>query len=252
MTFLTSRSLRLVILLSLMSLGVLLLAGGAARPAAAQGGSGSENGVAHRVARLEALVAGLQAANAAQQAKIDALSADLAAQTAKVVTLEAKTRDMSRLVDPYTGEDTVRFSGVNLQVVSGSGSTDVAENGTGNVIIGYNEPRGGAAINLRTGSHNLIVGALNNYTSHGGLVSGIFNTISGRYASVTGGNVNTANGLAAVVSGGRFNTASGEYATVAGGAENVASNYSAAVSGGFGRLAVGFYDWVGGGLFQDF
>lgn len=37
------------------------------------------------------------------------------------------------------GKPTVVFSGVNVQVVSGSGSTSGTLNGTGNVIIGYDE-----------------------------------------------------------------------------------------------------------------
>src|SRR5262249_31716375 len=69
------------------------------------------------------------------------------------------------------GGRTVRFSGVNVQIVSGAGATDAPENGVGNVIIGYNEtrPTGG---DDRSGSHNLVVGSRNNYTSHGGVVGG--------------------------------------------------------------------------------
>src|SRR2546427_4427760 len=37
------------------------------------------------------------------------------------------------------GKPTVRFSGVNVQIVSGSGSTSGAVNGEGNLIIGYAE-----------------------------------------------------------------------------------------------------------------
>jgi hypothetical protein len=34
---------------------------------------------------------------------------------------------------------TLQFSGINVQVVSGSGITDGAVNGKGNLIVGYNE-----------------------------------------------------------------------------------------------------------------
>src|SRR5437899_1823542 len=34
---------------------------------------------------------------------------------------------------------TLQFTGINVQVVSGSGSTDGAVNGRGNLVVGYNE-----------------------------------------------------------------------------------------------------------------
>src|SRR5205807_9418104 len=37
------------------------------------------------------------------------------------------------------GEPTVRFAAVNVQIVSGSGATNGAVNGTGNLVIGYDE-----------------------------------------------------------------------------------------------------------------
>ena len=45
-----------------------------------------------------------------------------------------------------------------------------AGNGLGNLVIGYNELRG--AGDDRSGSHNLVIGSRNNYSSHGGLVGG--------------------------------------------------------------------------------
>ena len=105
----------------------------------------------------------------------------------------------------------VTLSGYNLHVVSGSGSTsdgtaDAYGNptgqgtltGLGNVIIGYNDLQGQGSNgprDFRTGSHNLVLGDQNNYTSFGGLVAGSYNTISAPYATVTGGSFNTASGL---------------------------------------------------------
>lgn len=40
------------------------------------------------------------------------------------------------------GKPTVEFSSVNVQVVSGSGATNGAVNGEGNLIVGYNEKPG--------------------------------------------------------------------------------------------------------------
>lgn len=99
----------------------------------------------------------------------------------------------------------VIFTGVNLHVRSGSGST--GDNGTptglGNLVVGYNEgppPTGG-----RTGSHNLVGGTLNAFTSSGGLVMGSQNWINASYATVLGGENNQADGIASSILGGRGN-----------------------------------------------
>ena len=63
--------------------------------------------------------------------------------------------------------------------------------------------------NIRTGSHNVVVGKRHNFSRFGGLVVGFFNTISGDFAVVSGGVDNTASGDFAAVSGGSTNTASG-------------------------------------------
>ncbi|MCP4135735.1 MAG: hypothetical protein GY754_32505 [bacterium] len=75
--------------------------------------------------------------------------------------------------------------------------------------------------NNKSGSHNIIVGSNHNYSSYGGLVVGYYNTISGRYSSVSGGYYNQATG------------------------------WHSSVSGGWGQHSTGQYDWRGGGLFQD-
>src|SRR4051794_30521077 len=51
------------------------------------------------------------------------------------------------------GKPTVRFSAVNVQIVSGSGSTAGVVNGQGNLVLGYDEVPGS-----QTGSHNLVLG----------------------------------------------------------------------------------------------
>jgi hypothetical protein len=175
------------------------------------------------------------------------------------------------------GKPTVRFTGVNVQVVSGSGTTNGAVNGTGNLIVGYNEN----SADTKTGSHNLIVGPRHTYTSFGGLVAGYDNSITGVSASVSGGYNNTASAYASSVSGGVGNTASGSYSSVSGGLSNTASGlssvsggynntasaYASSVSGGAGNAASGSYssvsggqarsapnahDWVAGSYFSDF
>jgi len=94
------------------------------------------------------------------------------------------------------GLNEVVISGANLRIVNGLGSTDCRDeqgepipdcpNGLGNLIVGYNEPRDGEE-NIRTGSHNIVVGKEHNFSSVGGLVVGQFNEISGEFAAVSGG-----------------------------------------------------------------
>ncbi len=139
---------------------------------------------------------------------------------------------------------TVVFTGVNVQIVSGSGATDGPVNGAGNLIVGYDK---GTLGQTRTGSHNLVVGDEHEYTSYGGFVAGLTNTVSGPSASVTGGYENVASGMSACVIGGHANTASGLYASVSGGLYNIASGADASVSGGALNTASGLYASVSGG-----
>ena len=93
---------------------------------------------------------------------------------------------------------TIRFSGVNVQVVNGTGSTGGDGNGLGNLVVGYQELRTADEddetddTNDRSGSHNLVVGLANNYSIFAGQVVGGRNTISGLYSTVSGGFNNTA------------------------------------------------------------
>ena len=83
---------------------------------------------------------------------------------------------------------TVQLSAVNLQIINGEGKTATI-NGEGNLVIGYDESPG-----TQTGSHNLMLGGEQTYTSYGGILDGFKNTISGPFASVIGGEANTASG----------------------------------------------------------
>jgi hypothetical protein len=138
----------------------------------------------------------------------------------------------------------VTLGGANLHVVNGTGS-ETSVNGLGNLIVGYNPLRGSG--DDRSGSHNVVVGADNNYSSHGGIVAGFYNTVSGPYATATGGQQNTASGPAASVSGGTGNLASGYGASVSGGTVGTASNFYSSVSGGAGATASGPRSWAAGG-----
>jgi hypothetical protein len=160
-------------------------------------------------------------------------------------TLDERVAALEQLLKHFSrkGND-VTLTGANLHIVNGLGSTDCTDaqdqpipdcpNGLGNLIVGYNELRGEG--DVRTGSHNVVVGERHSFSRFGGLVVGDRNTISGDFA---------------VVSGGDSNTASGGYAVVSGGGGNTASGFLAAVSGGQNRTAKGNFDWVAGDLFED-
>jgi hypothetical protein len=204
---------------------------------------------------------------------------------------------------------TLRFTGVNLQVVSGSGTTYGAVNGRGNLIVGYNERKqcqfsagpgssaftgsvcdtdadcnGGAAgyscVTMdSSGSHNLVIGTSNGYSSYGGSAvgfghsieapwcgtAGIDNRASGVGATVMGGTLNTASYTSAAVAGGQENLASAFGSAILGGAKNKATEVYATAVGGFGNGAAGQFaltaggeanqatgsvSWTGGGFFN--
>jgi hypothetical protein len=122
-------------------------------------------------------------------------------------------------VQPFgvAGKPTVQVSGANVQIVSGAGKTNAAVDGAGNLVIGYDENPG-----TQTGSHNLILGEQQTFTSFAGMVGGFGNAIKGAYASVTGGALNTASGELSSISAGEGNTAKGTRASVSGGKTNTA------------------------------
>lgn len=177
------------------------------------------------------------------KAEVDSL---LDALIARISVLETTLAS----VTTENGGDDVVFTGVNVHVRSGSGSTDGTVNGLGNLIVGYNEDVGGDA--ARTGSHNLIVGPEHSYSSYGGFVAGYYNSVSGANASVSGGYDNRASGSYSSVSGGLSNTASGSYSSVSGGYYNTASGAYSSVSGGGVHDASGTADWRAGDLWEDY
>lgn len=204
-------------------------------------------GIAHRVARLEAQVVALSAA------------LEQAQEILQFVRVEADA------TNGLSGPQWI-IEGVNVHIRDGSGST-ADTNGKGNLLIGYNEDRTPAA--GRSGSHNLVIGPEHEFTSYGGLIAGMRNTVTvkhstvsgGRdntaeahpindedgYASVSGGRGNTASGPGASVSGGVANVARQEHSSVSGGSGNLADEECASVSGGSRNVASAYSSWVGGG-----
>jgi hypothetical protein len=146
------------------------------------------------------------------------------------------------------GKPTVQFANVNVQIVSGSGSTTLG-NGTGNLILGYDEAPG-----AQTGSHDLVLGEGQSYTGVGEIVAGDHNTVQGNFSSALGGYDNVVtSGFAALLGGCSNLIGTGslalsalcsdtvhhnhEFATVSGGEHNTASGIDASVGGGKGNKA---------------
>jgi hypothetical protein len=198
---------------------------------------------------LLALVCVLFLSPGNRQAIAQGYGITLASLNTRLTAVEAKTQFQS--ADSAARSTT--FSRCNLIVNDGGGSTDTlvtnaAGNGLGNLIIGYNQGgRADASGDIRTGSHNLILGDGNNYSSYGGLVVGFLNTISAQYACVSGGSFNAASGQYASVSGGYGNLAGSYFASVSGGNQNIANNLYSSISGGNGNTASGQYASVSGG-----
>ena len=211
------------------------------------------------------------------QSDIGNLSSDLGTHSSQISAInnsEIMTLDPYITVANDSRGPIATLSGINLQLNNGAGTTNTI-NGLGNLIIGYDE-QGTTSINrcsigmngttqvnaanclanggtlsttgFKTGSHYLVLGSENNYSSYGGLLAGLRNFSNSRYASVSGGAGNTASGYYSSVSGGYGNTASGVTASVSGGHSNTASERSASVSGGRSNTASSYYSSVSGGI----
>jgi hypothetical protein len=181
----------------------------------------------------------------ALQAAVATLQAQVSSITTQLNSLRAHIRVEQGVINGLGGPHVI-VEGANLHVRSGSLQTDDTTN-LGNLVIGYNEPRGGDDTSNRTGSHNVIIGSEHQYTASGGLVAGFSNSVLDNHASVSGGERNTASAPAASVSGGTANTATGPLATVSGGQYNTASGVGASVTGGQFNVANSASASVSGG-----
>jgi hypothetical protein len=191
--------------------------------------------------------------------RVAELEAQVAAMEEILQFVYVETGEINYLAGPH-----LIIEGANVHVRSGSGNTvDGCEldspgfpnceslTGLGNLIVGYNEraPRWGRPLprEIRTGSHNLVVGDLHAYSSFGGFIAGGSNKVTGANASVSGGSWNRASGSNSSICGGQGNAASGFGSSVSGGQVNAASGYDSSVSGGRGNVASGHVSSVSGG-----
>lgn len=208
-----------------------------------------------RVVALEAAMTKMQSAMAGQQVQIDVLQKQNESQQTEIKSLnsflgsllniseyqakligglqiETKTLGdrvgwLESLLIHFSREgDEICITGANLCIVNGEGSTSTT-NGLGNLIIGYNAS--GTYEHLeRGGSHNLVLGWQNQYSSYGGIVAGQGNWILGAFASVTGGT---------------GSSAQGDYSSVTGGANHLAVGRFSSIFGGNGQVTFDEFDW---------
>ena len=200
---------------------------------------------------------------------VQQLQAQVTALQQTVATLQKSVIPLLSVVSFDPAHNLVQFRGVNVQIVNGQGNTQTT-NGVGNLIIGYNEDdgnargtctvsgpvssfeefctaAGGTFTRSLNGSHNLVVGLANGYSSYGGIVVGNENLISAAFANVSAGIDNTASGGFSSVLGGEGNTASGDSSTVSGGFGNTASSGHGSVSGGQSIVEGTASGWAAGG-----
>lgn len=209
--------------------------------------------------------------------KVAALEAENQTLAGKVAAIESnKALELGDYVQVLDGPEvhgytTVRFSGVNLQVVDGNpeNRTVVPGNGLGNLIVGYNEGGGVEMCSAglseddkttcesngwvwsdthKSGTHNLVVGPYHNYAGSAGTVMGYKNGITGTGSTITGGINNLAFALFSSISGGEFNRADGRAGSIVGGLSNHSSYYNhVVVVGGMENRGQSDYAVVVGG-----
>jgi trimeric autotransporter adhesin len=191
----------------------------------------------------ESEVTTLQGQVATLQGQVSALQSAKATLTNEVAALTQKLSKVTYSEHGVNGQPTLRVSGANLQVVNGTGQT-AANNGVGNLILGYDENPG-----TQTGSHNIVLGYSQTFTSFGGIMGGWNNTLSGPDSLVFGVG-DTASGVASAVTSGFVNEASGFGASISGGTGNSATDYESSVSGGSDNNATGERASVSGGEYN--
>jgi len=180
-----------------------------------------------RLSDHETRLAALETSSTSTVTSMTVVESTVASHGTRLDSLEHKTQFQSVL-----GNITF-FSGTNLQVNNGMGSTDTT-NGLGNLILGYNEETDFAAMFAkpadRTGSHNLVVGRDNQYSSFSGICQGFLNRLDGSNSVVLGCE----------------NSVCGTFGSVVGGTNNRVTHRFSAIGGGGGQSSSKCKQWRAG------
>ncbi len=186
-------------------------------------------------------VAAVETTTANTRAEVAAIDPEIQSLTARVEASEATLAPVS--FDPRAGAWTL--TGVNLQVRNATGSTDGAGDGTGNIIVGWNEA---GEDDTRSGSHNVVVGSGHAWESHSGVVSGTDHLLASAGGAALGGEGNTVTADGAVAIGGQDNVAAGLLTVTIGGVDNVAEGELSMTAGGSGNDVNGTLSVALGGV----
>lgn len=136
----------------------------------------------------------------------------------------------------------VGLNAVDLGFSDSASSTRGATAPSSGVLSGIRNTSSGQYSSISGGVDNIVSGQ---FSYIGG---GYLNTSSNSYSSVSGGYTSTASGQYSTVTGGEVNTASGNKSNVSGGTQGVASGVSSSVIGGENCKARS-YGEMSGGLF---
>ena len=194
--------------------------------------------------------------------------ADLDNRVEKIETNTVLELDGYLKLHPEDSE-TALFQGINVQIVNNGFTTDSID-GTGNLILGFNEINPVAraycseisitdesacvdsgftwSANKRLGSHNLVLGRWNDYINFGGIVGGEFNKIAGSYSMVLGGILNETQSAYSTILGGSGNKAQGLGTTISGGEANRTIGVLSSIAGGFNNRTKGNLSTISGGI----
>ena len=170
----------------------------------------------------------------------------------QVASLEAAA--IPGLVDYVSVDDlshTVLISGANFQVVNGSES-QLSENALGNIVVGYNPVDSVEQNDLRTGSHNLILGSGQTYLGSCNIIGGNGNQTNGDFGIVSG-LTNEYSGYGGGMIGGSQNLSSLTYGATLGGKKNTLNSDGGAIVGGYNNevrreqavVVAGSNNWIG-------
>lgn len=167
-------------------------------------------------------------------ARIAELEEALGDRDLRIEELEAKTAAME--VD----EGAIRLVGVNLYIQNGEGETISRPNGSGNLILGYDE--GPTADKI--GSHNIVVGPDHIYSGVASVVSGRSNVVVDESVILGAKRSDAADD--SVVIGGHDNRG-GVRSVVVGGHQNHGAADGSVIIAGTGNVTLGSYSAVLGG-----
>lgn len=186
-------------------------------------------------------IGALETRTASTAAEVAAIDPELQLLTTRLEATETALSPVS--YDARTGA--WALTGVNLHVRNATGSTDGDGDGTGNIVVGWNEI---GEDDTRNGSHNVIVGSGHAWEAHSGIVSGTDHLLASVGGAALGGEGNTVTAEGGVAVGGQDNVAAGLLAVTVGGADNVAEGELALTAGGSGNDARGTLSVVLGGI----